>query len=512
VCLLIGLLVLSPLVYLAVRALEGSGTERLGSFFFSMQTLGYAARSMGLACVVVIGSLTISLVLAWVTLARDLPFRRLCTMLVVCPLAVPCYVGAAVFIGVFSPRGPLGSLCSDLGLAPGWFSGFWASSFVLTLFVYPLAYLSIRAGLRGIDRSAFDAARMLGCSTMGSFRSGILPQLRPSIVGGAVVVALYSLGEFGAVSMLRTNTFTRVIYLQYESAFDRTGAALSSLALALLIGGVLVLSGRFRHSHAVARRTRGYRPFEWTLGAWRWVGLLLVLCVVSLGLVLPVWSLISWWVRTSLSVDFAALLTGPLANSLLLSLAAGVCVILLALPIGLLCSRHSSPLANLIERTTHVGFGLPGIVVGLSLVFLSLRLIPALYQTWVVLVLGYCVLFLALGCGPIRAGFERASRSFDDAARTLGAGRWLRFRTVTLPFLLPGIFSAFLLVFISTAKELPCTLLLSPAGTHTLATRVWQYTDEAMYAEAAVPALALIFISAVFVGVLVWREDLLESA
>jgi iron(III) transport system permease protein len=139
-------------------------------------------------------------------------------------------------------------------------------------------------------------------------------------------------------------------------------------------------------------------------------------------------------------------------------------------------------------------------------------LIPALYQTWVVLVLGYCVLFLALGCGPIRAGFERASRSFDDAARTLGAGRWLRFRTVTLPFLLPGIFSAFLLVFISTAKELPCTLLLSPAGTHTLATRVWQYTDEAMYAEAAVPALALIFISAVFVGVLVWREDLLESA
>ena len=512
VCVLIGLLVLSPLVYLVVRAFQGSGTERLSSFFFSMQTLGYAGRSIGLACVVVIGSLLISLALAWVTLARDLPFRRLCTMLVVCPLAVPCYVGAAVFIGVFSPRGPLGSFCAELGLAPGWFSGFWASAFVLTLFVYPLAYLSIRAGLRGIDRSAFDAARLLGCTTFGSLRSGVLPQLRPSIMGGAVVVALYSLGEFGAVSMLRTNTFTRVIYIQYESAFDRTGAALSSLALALLIGCVLVLSARFRRSHAVARRTRGYRPFEWTLGAWRWAALCLVLCVVALGLVLPVWSLISWWGRTSLSVDLGALFTGPLVNSLVLSFAAGLAVILLALPIGLLSSRHASPLATLIERVTHVGFGLPGIVVGLSLVFLALKLIPALYQTWSVVVLGYCVLFLALASGPIRTGFERASRSFDDVARTLGAGRWLRFRTVTLPFLLPGVISGFLLVFISTAKELPCTLLLSPAGTHTLATRVWQYTDEAMYAEAAIPALALIFISAVFVGVLVWREDLLESA
>ena len=319
---LIGLVVLTPLAYLLVRALEGGGPERLGSFFFSLQTLGYAGRSVGLACVVVIGSVALSSALAWVTLARDLPFRRLCTMLVVCPLAVPCYVGAAVFIGVFSPRGALGGICSDLGLAPGWFSGFWASALVLTLFVYPLAYLSIRAGLRGVDRSPFDAARVLGRSTLGSFRSGILPQLRPSVVGGAVVVALYSLGEFGAVSMLRTNTFTRVIYIQYESAFDRTGAALSSLALAALIGCVLLLSGRFRRSHAVARRSRGYRPLEWRLGAWRWPVLLMVLCVVSLGLLLPVFSLISWWGRTSLSIDVPALLTGPLMNSLLLSCAA----------------------------------------------------------------------------------------------------------------------------------------------------------------------------------------------
>lgn len=494
------------------RSLDGATVERFGEFLLSGRTLEYALRSLGLACVVVFASLLIAMLLVWFTLARDLPFRRTCTMLVVCPLAVPCYVGAAVFIGIFSTRGPLGGLNEQLGLSPGWFSGFWASAFVLTLFVYPLAYLSLRAGMRDLDRSAYDASKVLGCGTFGAFRNGILPQIRPSVVGSAVVVALYTLGEFGAVSMLRCNTFTRVIYIQYESAFDRSGAAMSSLALVVLIGLVLVMGERLRRARAVERRTRGHQPLEWRLGGGRWFAVLVILLIVSLGVFLPIVSLVSWWWRTGLSIDFGALLAGPLTNSLLLSLVAGACVVLLALPLGMLCARHPSRLARLLERLAHVGFGLPGIVVGLSLVFLVLRAVPSLYQSWIIVVMGYCILFLALATGPIRNGFERASRTVDEAARTLGAGRWLRFRTVTLPLLVPGMLSSFLLVFISTAKELPCTLLLAPAGTHTLATRVWQYTDEAMYAEASVPALALVLISGVFIGVLVWREELLESA
>ena len=149
-------------------------------------------------------------------------------------------------------------------------------------------------------------------------------------------------------------------------------------------------------------------------------------------------------------------------------------------------------------------------MVGLSLVFLSLHLVPWLYQTWVGVVAGYLVLFLALGTGPIRVGFEQASIRAEEAARTLGAGWWVRLRLVTLPVVMPGLISSFLLVFITTTKELPSTLLLAPAGTHTLATRVWEYTEEAMYAEAAPPALLLMILSAALVGLMVWREDLLE--
>ena len=186
--------------------------------------------------------------------------------------------------------------------------------------------------------------------------------------------------------------------------------------------------------------------------------------------------------------------------------------VLLALPVGVLVARHHSPLATIIERITHVGFGLPGIVVGLALVFTSLRLLPIAYQSWSIVIAGYVILFLAQATGPIRTGLDQTPRPIEDAARTLGANWARRFRTVTLPLLAPGMTSAFLLVFISSSKELPSTLLLAPAGTHTLATRVWQYTEEAMYAESAPPALTLIALSACLVATLVWREGLLEKA
>ncbi len=512
VCSLIGLLVLSPLVYLFIRAFEGGGFAETVSAIFGTDTLVYGLRSLGLAAVVAVASVSLSIMLACFTLADDLPFRRLCTILAVCPLAVPCYVGAAVYIGVFSPGGLLGGVTASLGLSPGWFSGFWASAFVLTMFVYPLAYLPIRAGLRRVDRSPYEAARMLGRSRLMAIRFGVLPQLRSSIVSGGLLVGLYALGEFGAVSLLRCNTFTRVIYIQYESAFDRTGAAVSSLALVGLIALVLLLGRWMRGTSYQDRGGRGVSPLKWNIGHWRWGAFLVCLCLVVLAIVIPLLSLFSWWGRGSGSIDASSGLVDPLVNSLFLALMAGVIVVVLSIPIALLATRYPSRLSGMIDRMSHIGFGLPGLVIGLSLVFVALRLVPAMYQSWFILILGYCVLFLALAIGPVRAGFEQASRTVDEAARTLGAGWWRRFRCLLLPVVRPGLFGAFLLVFISTSKELPCTLLLSPAGTHTLSTRVWQYTDEAMYAEASLPALALIFLSGVLVAILTWREELLEKS
>ena len=510
-CGLIGALVVTPLVYLVVRAFGQADGAQVGAALLGATTFEYLVRSIALAAVVSVCSVVLSLLLAWATCSDDLPARRWVSILVVVPLAVPCYVGAAIYLGAVSPGGFLGDLGPQLGLSPGWFSGFWASAFVLVLFIHPLAYLPIRAGVARIDPSTFDAARLLGCSRFEATRRALFPQLRSSVVVGGVMVALYTLSEFGAVSLLRCNTFTRVIYLQYESAFDRVGASLSSLVLVAVIAVLLLLGDRLKGRSGAVRTGRATRPLRWRLGRMRWVILSLVGVVSLLALVLPIASLIDWWGRSSTDTEFSATLGSALVTTLVLSLSAAVLVVLCAIPLGILCARYPSRTGFIIERFAHLGFGLPGIVVGLALVFLSLHLVPALYQTWVVVVIGYLVLFLALGTGPIRVGFEQASIRADEAARTLGAGWWTRVRLVTLPAILPGLVGAFLLVFISTSKELPNTLLLTPAGTHTLATRVWHYTEEAMYAEAAFPALVLILLSVALVGIMVWREDLFES-
>ena len=511
-CLLIGLLALIPLLYLLFRALSESGGAGAASFLFSLRTLEHAGTSLGLAVVVTTASTLIALFLALCTGASDFPLRRTCTILVVCPLAIPCYVGAAVYIGTFSPGGLLGGMSELFGVRNGWFNGFWASAFILTLFTYPLAYLPIRAGLARADRTLLESARMLGRSRAQAWSGGMLPQIRSSMVAGALMVALYTLSEFGAVSMLRCNTFTRVIYLEYETAFDRTGAAFSSLALVALIGVVLLLGEWLRGGSGIEQTGRPFRPCRWRLGRWRWLGTCGVSIIGFLAVGIPLISLLSWMGRSPSLEQSGDVITSALITTLLLAVIAGMLVVTLTLPTGMLASRHPSRLSRLIERATHIGFGLPGIVIGLALVFVTLRLAPSAYQTWGVVIAGYVILFLAQASGPIRAGFDRAPRPIEDAARTLGA-RWpRRLRKITTPLLLPGMSSAFLLVFISTTKELPNTLLLAPAGSHTLSTRIWQYTEEAMYAESALPALMLIALSAMMVAGLVWREGMVGKS
>jgi iron(III) transport system permease protein len=512
-CLLIGLLALTPLAYLLFRTIgDTGGATKAGSFLFSLRTLEHAGTSLGLAAVVTTASTLIALFLALCTGASDLPFRRTCTVLVVCPLAIPCYVGAAVYIGTFSPGGLLDGTSALLGVRYGWFSGFWASAFVLTLFIYPLAYLPIRAGLSRSDRTLLEAARSLGHSRTRAWVHGMLPQIRPSMVAGSLMVALYTLSEFGAVSMLRCNTFTRVIYLEYESAFDRTGAALSSLALVALIGLILLLGESMRGRNAIGHTGRPARPCRWRLGRWRWLAVPGVGVITLLSVVIPLTSIFDWWGRNHSTDPVLEAILPALITTLVLGVVAAVIVVILALPTSMLASRYPSTLSRMIERLTHIGFGLPGIVIGLALVFVVLRFLPAVYQTWGIVIAGYVILFLAQATGPLRAGFDRAPRPLEDAARTLGA-RWpRRLRRITIPLLVPGMSSAFLLVFISTTKELPNTLLLAPPGSHTLSTRIWQYTEEAMYAESALPALMLIGLSALMVAGLVWREGMVEKA
>jgi iron(III) transport system permease protein len=410
---------------------------------------------------------------------------------------------------MMGPRGIVQGWLEPLGVdrLPSIY-GLWGAAWALTIFSYPYLFLSIRAGLRNLDPSLDEAARSLGRTPWQAFWSVTLPSLRPSIVSGALLVSLYVLSDFGAVALLRFNSFTRAIFLQYSGSFDRSLASLLALVL-VAISLVLLISaqriaGNARYHRAGVGTKRIYPPIR--LGNWRWAALAFCASIVMASLILPTGVVTYWLVRGLLAGESLLPVWAALGNSVrAASLAALACAVM-ALPVAYLVVRFADRFSITIYNLIYMGNGLPGIVVALSLVFFGANYLPLLYQTTVMLVLGYSVRFLPEATGTVRAGLLQISPRLEEAARSLGLNRRQAIWRVTIPLLQPGIWAGVALVFLSTIKELPLTLLLGPTGYPTLATQIWSSTSEVFYARAAAPALLLLIISA-FSIVLIMRQE-----
>lgn len=493
---------LLPVLYLFARAALAEPGVAL-DLLTRPSTFELLVRSLGLALVVSVSSVALSLLLALVTAASDMPMRRLLVVLTVAPLAVPCYVGASAYLAALSPRGPVGGLLVALGLTPPSLHGFFGAAFVLTLFSFPLAFLPIRAALRRADASPFEAARVLGAGPLRAFIVGIWPALAPASFAGGTLVLLYALAELGAVALLRFDTFSRVIFIQLTSAFDRSGAAVVSLLLVACVVVVLVLAELLgpRAAPAVDRS----RPF-----APRLRGLVLPACAFSFGLstltlFIPATAFL-WWLRARGS-ELPSWLWRSLSVSLGAGLVAALVCAALSLPLAILLVRGQGKATRLLARVVDVGFALPGLVVALGLSTFALHALPAVYGRFPVLLAGYVVLFLALSLGSVRGVLARVPTSLEEAARVLGCSPRQTLWRVTLPLLVPGLVAGGALVALSVMKELSLTLLLIPAGESTLATRLWAYTDEAMYADAALPGSLLVVVAALGLALVLRHEE-----
>ena len=227
--------------------LPGVGWTQAVDLLARMRTLQIMWNSLILVCGVTTLSLALALPFAWLTERTDLPGWRIWTVLAMMPLVIPSYVGGFALIAMFGPRGVLQELLSPFGVnrLPSIY-GFTGALWVLTLFTYPYIFMSIRAALHRFDPSIEEAARSLGYNGWQTFLKVTLPNLRPAITAGGLLVALYTLSDFGAVSLLRFNSFTRAIYVQYLSSFDRNVASLLSLALIVFTIILLVLERNSR--------------------------------------------------------------------------------------------------------------------------------------------------------------------------------------------------------------------------------------------------------------------------
>lgn len=488
-----------PLLYLVV--VIAGNPDAAWQALWRPRTAELAARSLLLAAAVSLTSSVLAVTLAWLTARTDLPGRRVWTVLCVLPFVVPSYIGAYLFVSALGPGGLL--------VRVDWIYGFTGAWLVLTLFTYPLVLLPVRAALRKLDPALEEAASGMGRRPFAVFTTVTLPQLTPAIGAGALLAALYTLSDFGAVSILRFDSFTRVIFQSYRASFDRTSAAALAAVLVVLMFVLFFAEARIRARRSDARRAPGTArpPVPVALGRWKLPALAFCTTIVFVGLVIPVVTLLVWSSRAVAGDPDWARFAAAAGNSVLTAGLAGLAAIAVALPVALLSARHPGRATRSIEAISSSGYVLPGIVVALSLVFLGTRAAPWAYQTLLLVIFALVVHYLPLALGAMRTSLLQVPPSVEEAARSAGRGPVNVWATITAPLAMGGTLAGGALVFIATIKELPTLILLAPTGFETLATVIWQRTNASAFEGGAIPALVLLAVSAPLLYLLVGRDD-----
>ena len=518
--LVIAALLLTAPVYLTLRTL-GAGSDA-ADLIFSLRTLWVVWRTVALMAAVMVGCILIAAPLAWLTVRTDLPARGFWRVVTMLPLALPSYVvGFTIAVGL----GPRGILQGWLEAAFDPFSvtidripsiyGFPGAAFTLIIISFPYVLIPIRAALWNMDTSLEESARALGRTQWQTFRSVTLPMLRPAILAGGLLAALYALSDFGAVAIMRYETFTWSIFIQYGAALNRTLAAAWSLglivlALAVVWGEYIARNaggGRYYRSGSGAARL----PAPVPLGVWRWPAQAYCALVALASLGLPVGVLVYWTVRGVAAGEPLLLLWKAAANSVGVSALAAVLTVICAAPIAVLAVRYPGQFSRWLERLGFIGFALPGIVIALGLVYFGANYAPWLYQSLAMLAVAYVTLFLPAAVGSLRTSLVQVRPELEDAARSLGKTPLVVLLTITLPLVRPGILAGAALVFLLTMKELPATLILSPIGFTTLASSIWAAAQEAFFARAAAPALLLVIVSSIPLAIITMREERREG-
>lgn len=468
---------LVPIGYVVQAAIAMGWTE-LAELVFRPKVGELLVNTVLLVVIGVPASVVLGVGGAWLVERTALPGRRVFAVAFAAPLAIPAFVASYGWASAIPS-----------------ISGLWGGVLVAVLAYFPLVYLPALAAIRGLDPALEESARSLGMGSWTVFLRVVLPQLRLAVLGGALVVALHLLAEYGAFAFLRFDTFTTAIVVAYQATFAGPNAAALGLVLVLLCLVLLAAESLARGRSRYARVGGGapHPPVRLPLGGLRWVAVAGSIALVAAAIVVPLASVVRWLFRAD-TADLGGLATAT-GQTLGLSLTGAACAILVALPFAWLSVRYPGRLSRLLEGAAYLASSLPAIIVALALVATTLAFAPALYQSAFTVIAAYVVIFLPRALVPLRAGLSQVPESLEEAARSLGVSPLAARLRVTVPLLVPAVGAGGALVALGAANELTATLLLAPTGTRTVATSFWSAASSLDYPTAAPYALLLVLLS-----------------
>ncbi len=467
--------------------------------------------------------LVIGVGLAWLTAVCEFPGRKVFDWALMLPLAVPTYVLAFVFVGLFEYAGPVQTALRDAFGPEIWFPAIRSAPgvvLVMALVLYPYVYMLARAAFVAQGRAPLEAARVQGLSPSAAFFRVALPMARPAIAAGTALALMETLADFGAVSIFNFQTFTTAIYRAWYGYQSLEAAAQLSAILLLIVFSGLWLERRARGRARFDQRNHD-RVERIQLRGWkRWGATGAAGTVLFLGFLLPAAQLAVWaWGQAdTLGPGYFNLIR----NTLTLGGIAAVATVAVALLLAYGRRVQSDPITQKAVAVSTLGYAMPGSVlaVGIMLSFTWIdHSLAWLIAPWgglgttflagsvIALILAYMIRFMAVAYGAVDSSLERIRPVLRDAARSLGAREREVIRRVYIPMLRPGILTGILLVGVDVMKEMPATLLLRPFGWDTLALRIFELTVEGHWERAAVPAVTLVVVGLIPVIFLVRRSS-----
>ena len=475
----VSLLALLPLGFVIVAVFQ-TGWTTVAELVFRPRVGELMINTVLLVMLTVPLSAAAAMALAWLTERSDLPGARVWSWLAVAPLAVPAFVHSYAWVT----------------LIPG-MHGLAAGVLISVIAYFPFLYLPISAALRRLDPALEDAASSLGLSPANVFFRVVLPQLRLALCGGGLLVALHLLAEYGLYGFIRFDTFTTAIVDQFQSTFNGPAANMLAGVLVscclILLAVEMMVRGQERYARVGSGAAR--QPRRVALGWMTLPCLLVPLAAAALSLGVPILTVGRWLIAGGTEVWRLDEIGLALGQTLVLALLGGLVATVAAIPMAWTSIRAPGRLQRLLEGTNYISGSLPGAVVALALVTITVRAIPALYQTLFTIVVAYGLLFLPRALVSLRASIAQAPVELERAASNLGRPPLKALWATTIRLSAPGAAAGMALSALGITNELTATQMLAPNGTRTLAMAFWNYSGEIDYAAAAPYAAIMVAMS-----------------
>lgn len=507
----ISTIILTLLISLPMLVIFTGIWQDAGAFWNHIRTElipEYIKNTIILAIGVSILSLFFGVNTAWLVSNFDFPGRRFFNWALIMPIAIPAYISGFAWAGILDYTSPAYTFfrnAFDINTGQFLFFDLLSISGAVVIFsfaLYPYIYLIAKAFFNRQSASIVQASASMGRSKIYTYLNLTLPMARPAIAAGLSLVLMEVLNDYGLVKYFGVDTFTTGIFSAWFAFGDKSAALKLAVYLMVFVLFLLVFEKlqrrKMRYSLAsegmMISRTKVSGLSGWLITFFSGIPFLI-------GFAFPFLQLIYWsfdvWEQFFTS-DFL-ILSG---NSFFLASVSALAVVISAVLILYTLRLFPYRGLKILSIISTLGYALPGAVVALGLLiimvwtegllvnFIGLKVV--LTGSWLGLVFAYLVRFMAVGYQSVESGSEKISKNLDQAALSLGLGKFRNLRLNTIPLLRLSIVSGFLLVLIDVLKELPLTLLLRPFNFDTLAIKAFEYASDERVAEAAPAAILIV--------------------